>query len=89
VFIVVCNNTTNSELITTTSPASTGSAMTGPQDHPPEWPPRIVPELRRTRQPPRRPRTLLIDSAQIESGGQIDDKFKEMAAGPEIEAVPP
>ena len=49
-------------------------------NHPGEWPPGTVPQLRRARQPVRRPRTLLIDSEQLESGEKLDDNFRAMAA---------
>jgi type III restriction enzyme len=44
-----------------------------------ERPPAAVPQSRRARQPLPRPRTLLIDSEQLESGDALDDNFRGMA----------
>ena len=51
------------------------------RDHAREWPPRVVPELLTTSVIGcRGPNTILIDSAQLESGEALDKDFREMAA---------
>ena len=84
VFIVVCNNTTNSELVHDyiagfwrEDADGNRSFQKGRMD--------LFRNFDDDGARLARPRTLLIDSAQIESGGQIDDRFKA-AATDEIEA---
>ena len=78
-FIVVCNNTSRRSSCTTTSRASTASNEDGPAT------------LENGRLPLfrnfdghgnqlARPRTLLIDSEQLESGEALDEDFRGMAA---------
>ena len=83
-FIVVCNNTSSSKLVYDYISGFERTAEDGST--------RTVPgrlELFRnadaeTGNPHPRPRTLLIDSEQLESGEALDEKFREIA-GPEIE----
>ena len=82
-FIVVCNNTSTSKLVY--------DYISGFQQTQSDGSPRLV-EGRLTLFrnydengiPLGRPRTLLIDSEQLESGDALDDTFRQMA-GPEIE----
>ena len=86
-FIVVCNNTATSKLVYDyiagfSSPNSEGSTTPTPT-------PGSLPLFRNyddSGQRLARPRTLLIDSMQLESGEALDDKFRSMA-GPEIEQL--
>ena len=82
-FIVVCNNTSTSKLVY--------DYLSGFQRAKPDGSSELVPgrmELFRNHNehgdPLPRPRTLLIDSEQLESGDALDDNFRAMA-GPEIE----
>jgi len=82
-FIVVCNNTATSKLVydyisgfTRTNPDGSESQTAG-----------RLPLFRNQDEHGNelgRPRTLLIDSEQLESGDALDEKFRAMA-GPEIE----
>jgi type III restriction enzyme len=82
-FIVVCNNTATSKLVydyisgfTRTNPDGSQSQTAG-----------RLPLFRNQDEHGNelgRPRTLLIDSEQLESGEALDEKFRAMA-GPEIE----
>ncbi|MDX2180992.1 MAG: hypothetical protein SFV18_15465 [Bryobacteraceae bacterium] len=80
-FIVVCQNTSHSELIydyiSGFEEKSPGAWING------KFP--LFDNLDEYGNPLPRPRTLLIDSEQLESGEALDDKFPAMA-GPEIEA---
>ncbi|KSV61479.1 hypothetical protein N185_10670 [Sinorhizobium sp. GW3] len=84
VFIVVCNNTTNSEMV---RDYIAGYAYTDEQDQ--ERVRQGELELFRNYddhdQRLERPRTILIDSAALESGGEIDKAFRD-AHETEIEA---
>ena len=82
-FIVVCNNTSTSKLVY--------DYISGFQQTQSDGSPRLVegrlPLFRNYDEngiPLGRPRTLLIDSEQLESGDALDDTFRQMA-GPEIE----
>ena len=80
VFIVVCNNTVASELV---DEYIAGYDRTDEHEQTTSTTARF--DLfrnfaERHRRPPRVPRTLLIDSQQIDSGDTIDDAFRESAA---------
>jgi type III restriction enzyme len=81
-FIVVCNNTSTSKLVY--------DYISGFDRETPEGTQLENGRLALFRNfdefgnPYSRPRTLLIDSAQIESGGELDENFRK-AASPEIE----
>jgi len=81
-FIVVCNNTATSKLVYDyiagfSSPTDNG----GPTSTPGSL--ALFRNYDDSGQRLARPRTLLIDSMQLESGEALDDKFRSMA-GPEI-----
>ncbi|WP_366523513.1 BPTD_3080 family restriction endonuclease [uncultured Sulfitobacter sp.] len=84
VFIVVCNNTTNSELV-----RDYIAGFTRTDDEGNETIERGHLELFRNYddhdQRMERPRTILIDSAALEAGGDVDKSFREAHAA-EIEA---
>ena len=80
VFIVVCNNTATSKLVYEWISGFQRKNEDGETLHGPPRPPRTVPQFRRTRQPPARPNTLLIDSEQIESGEALDPAFRDSPA---------
>ena len=85
VFIVVCNNTSVSKEV---YKYLAGYEISSADE---SEPPQAVPGMYElfsnydpaTRQPRRRPPTLLIDSDALENSGQIDDEFKRVFA-PEI-----
>lgn len=83
VFIVVCNNTSASKLV---YDFISGFNRKNPDQTETPIPGRL--ELFRNYDengaPYHRPRTLLIDSEQLESGAALDENFRKMAA-PEIE----
>lgn len=78
-FIVVCNNTAASKLVYDYIAGFTRTTTDGDTEHVPG---RM--ELFRNHddfgEPLSRPRTLLIDSEQLESGEALDDNFRSMAA---------
>jgi type III restriction enzyme len=82
-FIVVCNNTAASLLV---SEYIAGFSREDASGNPRHTPGRLA--LFRNHDdsgaPLSRPRTLLIDSVQIESGDALDDNFRQMAA-PELD----
>ncbi|MBI5900212.1 MAG: DEAD/DEAH box helicase family protein [Rhodocyclales bacterium] len=84
-FIVVCNNTSTSKLV-----YDYISGFQRPPNEDGTTPPPFLGALSlfsnfdEHGNPLARPRTLLIDSEQIESGDALDDNFRAMA-GPEIE----
>jgi type III restriction enzyme len=84
-FIVVCNNTSTSKLV-----YDYISGFLHPADKDGAIPPPYLGALPLFRNfdelgnPLPRPRTLLIDSEQLESGEALDDNFRSIA-GPEIE----
>jgi len=84
-FIVVCNNTSTSKLV-----YDYISGFQRPANEDGATPPPFLGALPlfsnfdEHGNPLARPRTLLIDSEQIESGDALDDNFRAMA-GPEIE----
>lgn len=85
VFIVVCNNTATSELVTDWIAGYTRINEEGEEG---EWVPANLPLFSNFDEHGNRlpsPNTLLIDSAAIESGGEIDAKFKAVMK-PQIEA---
>ncbi len=84
-FIVVCNNTSTSKLVydyisgfqpLPLADGSTPSVVNGRLE--------LFRNFGADGEPLARPRTLLIDSEQLESGEALDDQFRAMA-GPEIE----
>lgn len=82
-FIVVCNNTATSKLVhdyiagfVRTLPDGSTQAVPGRLD--------LFRNADEHGNPFPRPRTLLIDSQQLESGDALDDNFRKMAA-PEVE----
>lgn len=82
-FIVVCNNTSTSKLVYD----YIGGFMRQNVDGTEQLENGRLPLFRNfdeNGQPLARPRTLLIDSEQLESGEALDDNFRTMA-GPEIE----
>lgn len=85
VFIVVCNNTATSELVTDWIAGYTRINEDGEEG---EWVPANLPFFDNFDEHGNRlpsPNTLLIDSAAIESGGEIDAKFKAVMK-PQIDA---
>ncbi|MCL4864526.1 MAG: DEAD/DEAH box helicase family protein [Gemmatimonadales bacterium] len=78
-FIIVCNNTATSKLVydwisgyVRTNPDGSGTPVAG-----------LLPLFQNHNEhgnPHPRPRTLLIDSEQLESGEALDDNFRRMAA---------
>lgn len=83
-FIVVCNNTATSKLV---FDYIAGFHLPGDDDGPGPFVAGRLPLFRNFDDhgnPLPRPRTLLIDSEQLESGDALDDNFRKMAA-PEIE----
>lgn len=84
VFIVVCNNTTNSEML-----HDYIAGYTETDEHDQETVTQGALELFRNfddhEQRLEKPRTILIDSAALESGGEIDKSFRD-AHAKEIEA---
>ena len=83
-FIIVCNNTATSKLV---FDYIAGFNQPGDDDGPGPFVAGRLPLFRNFDDhgnPLPRPRTLLIDSEQLESGEALDDNFRKMAA-PEIE----
>ena len=83
-FIIVCNNTATSKLV---FDYIAGFNQPGDDDGPGPFVAGRLPLFRNFDDhgnPLARPRTLLIDSEQLESGDALDDNFRKMAA-PEIE----
>ena len=83
-FIIVCNNTATSKLV---FDYIAGFNQPGDDDGPGPFVAGRLPLFRNFDDhgnPLPRPRTLLIDSEQLESGDALDDNFRKMAA-PEIE----
>ena len=83
-FIIVCNNTATSKLV---FDYIAGFNLPGDDDGPGPFVAGRLPLFRNFDDhgnPLPRPRTLLIDSEQLESGDALDDNFRKMAA-PEIE----
>jgi type III restriction enzyme len=81
-FIIVCNNTSASKLV---YDFISGYDRETPEGEVPI--PGHLPLFRNSDdngRPYSRPRTILVDSHQMEAGGDLDDNFRK-AAGPEIE----
>ena len=81
-FIVVCNNTSTSKLVYDYISGFERETAEGTQVLPGRL--KLFSNFDENGNAVSRPRTLLIDSAQLESGGDLDDSFRK-AAGPEIE----
>jgi type III restriction enzyme len=82
-FIIVCNNTSTSKLVYDyVSGYVINDEQAGPSPRKGACP--LFANFDSYDQPLPRPRTLLIDSEQLESGEALDANFREMA-GPEIE----
>ena len=82
-FIVVCNNTSASKLVYDYISGFTRKLEDGSETFEAGRLP-LFRNFDEFGNPEPRPRTLLIDSEQLESGEALDDKFRKMA-GPEIE----
>lgn len=81
-FIVVCNNTSTSKLVYDYISGFVRQTPEGEQTVPGRL--KLFSNFDENGNATSRPRTLLIDSAQLESGGDLDDNFRK-AAGAEIE----
>ncbi|MEI8093901.1 MAG: DEAD/DEAH box helicase family protein [Spirochaetales bacterium] len=82
-FIVVCNNTSASKLVYDYISGYTRTQSNGTEEFIPGRLP-LFSNFDEYGNPYPRPRTLLIDSEQLESGEALDDQFRKFAA-PEIE----
>jgi type III restriction enzyme len=77
-FIVVCNNTSTSKLVYDYISGFVRETAEGEHTVPGRL--KLFSNFDENGNPTNRPRTLLIDSAQLESGGDLDDTFRKAAA---------